>query len=198
MSCLCWFFNEDIQRIFAVDAKKKQLCLRVAGMSALTGMRSMSGPALLSLDRRLTSENSLAGKIFSSPYVTLGINVLALSEMFADKLPFLPKRTALPPLIARAAAGAVIGATLYAVEDLSPTEGAFVGGASAIAATYVSYHVRRVLTKNLHIPDFLVALVEDSLIVGRGMKALERQLPGIGTNESEIDTQAPGHHGLMH
>jgi uncharacterized membrane protein len=97
-----------------------------------------------------------------------------------------------------AMSGAVIGASLYSVEELSPTEGALVGGVSAVAATYISYHVRRTLTKTFHIPDFLVALVEDSLVVGRGMKILERQMPSLGLNDDKIDAQAPGHHGMMH
>jgi uncharacterized membrane protein len=181
-----------------VEPRKKQACMRVAGLSALAGMRSMSGPALLSLDRRLISENSPAGKFFRSPYVLLGANVLALGEMFADKLPFVPKRTSFPALCARALSGAVIGASLYSVEELSPTEGALVGGVSAVAATYISYHVRRTLTKTFHVPDFLVALVEDSLVVGRGMKILERQLPSLELDADKIDAQAPGHHGMMH
>jgi uncharacterized membrane protein len=173
-----------------MEPKKKHLCIRVVGMSALAGMRSMSGPALLSLDRRLVSEKSPAGKFFRSPYVMLGANVLVLGEMFADKLPFLPKRTSFPALCARALSGAVIGASLYSVEELSPTEGALVGSVSAVAATYISYHVRRTLTKTFHFPDFLVALVEDSLIVGRGLKILERQVSSLDVDDDRIDAQA--------
>jgi uncharacterized membrane protein len=159
-----------------MHSQRKHLYFQVAGLSALAGMRSMSGPALLSLDRRLVSRDSLAAQVFKSPYVTLGINALAIGEMFADKLPFLPKRTSFPSLCARALSGAVIGASLYAAEELSPTEGALLGGASAVAATYVSYHIRRTLTKTFHVPDFLVALAEDSLIVGKGMKIIKRQI----------------------
>jgi uncharacterized membrane protein len=126
----------------------------------------------------------------------LGVGALAVGEMFADKLTFLPKRTSFPILCARALSGAVIGASLYSVEDLPPAEGALIGGASAIAATFVSYHVRRTLTKTFHIPDFLVALAEDYLIVTRGMKILEHQFePAVG---DVIDVQAPGHQGMMH
>ena len=163
-----------------MPTEKKHVQLKVAGLSALAGMRSMSGPALLSLDQGLVPNGSVAASFLRSPYVKVGVGALALGEMFADKLPFLPKRTAFPSLCFRALSGAVIGASLYAVEDLPPSEGALIGGASAAVATYVSYYVRRTLTKTFHVPDFLVALAEDSLIVAGGMNTLKNQLEKNG------------------
>jgi uncharacterized membrane protein len=178
--------------------EKKQLFVRVAGLSALAGMRSMSGPALLSLDRKLLPESSRSGRFFRSPYVLIGANALALGELIADKLPFIPNRTAFPPLCARALSGAMIGASLYAGEELSPAEGAVVGGLSAIIATYATYQIRRTLTKTFLIPDFIIALVEDSLIVNCGLKISESQKQAVFCDEGKIDAQAPGHHGMMH
>jgi uncharacterized membrane protein len=159
-----------------MPTEKQHVQLKVAGLSALAGMRSMSGPALLSLDQTLVPNGSVAASFLRSPYVKVGVTTLALAEMFADKLPFLPKRTAFPSLCFRALSGAVIGASIYSVEDLPPAEGALIGGVSAVAATYISYHIRRTLTKTFQVPDFLVALAEDSLIAACGINTLKSQL----------------------
>jgi uncharacterized membrane protein len=166
----------------------KHLVLRVAGLSALAGMRSLSGPVLLSLEGGLAKQESPVRRLLSSPQVRIGAVALSVGEMFADKLPFMPKRTALPSLCFRALSGAVIGASLYAAEDMPPAEGALVGGASAVAATYLSYHVRRTLTETFHVPDFLVALAEDSFIVARGMKSLKLQI-----EQQRVEAQVGGY-----
>lgn len=157
-------------------AEDKHLVLRVAGLSALAGMRSMTGLVLLSLERDLAKSESPVGRLLSSQPIRVGAVALGVGEMLADKLPLMPKRTAFPSLCFRALSGAVIGASLYAAEDMPAAEGALVGGVSAVVATYISYHVRRTLTKTFHIPDFLVALAEDSFVVARGMKSFELQL----------------------
>jgi uncharacterized membrane protein len=156
-------------------SENTKLMLRTAGLCALAGMRTMSGPALVSLDRELVKRSSVASRFFNSGNVMLAMQALAVGEMVADKLPFMPKRTWLPSLITRASAGAIIGASIYSAEDEPTLNGAIIGGASAIAATYVSYNIRRTLTNTFHVPDFLVALLEDSIIISRGVKLLERQ-----------------------
>jgi uncharacterized membrane protein len=154
---------------------KSKLMLRTAGLSALAGMRTMSAPALLTGSRRFIERNNAASEILDSRYVTLTVQALAVGEMVADKLPFMPKRTWFPALLARTVSGAVMGASVFNSEDESMLSGAVIGGASAIMATYVSYNVRRVLTKTFHVPDFIVAIAEDSFILGCGRKLLEDQ-----------------------
>jgi uncharacterized membrane protein len=143
----------------------------------------MSAPALLSGSRRFVERDGVASDILDSRYVSLTVKALAVGEMVADKLPFMPKRTWLPALIARTVSGAVMGASVYNSEKESMLNGALIGGASAVFATYMSYNIRRVLTKSFHIPDFVVAIAEDSLIIACGRKLLEDQ---FGEDESVV------------
>lgn len=153
-----------------------RLVWKVAGLSAIAGMRSMSGPALLALDNKALERTKIGHRIFGSDNMRIALQALAIGELIFDKLPIAPKRTDALPLLARAGSGALIGASLYAAANESPVSGALVGGTSAVAATLVSYQVRKVLTKNMHIPDTLVALAEDAIVIARGMKMLELAL----------------------
>jgi uncharacterized membrane protein len=159
-----------------MEMVRKHIFWKTACWSAFAGLKSMSGPALLALDRKAVPNNSPIGQVLGSPLVVVGLGALAVGEMIADKLPFLPKRTSLPPLTARAFSGALIGASLYSAEELSAIEGAVVGCTSAVLTAYVSTSVRELLTKGLHIPDFLVALAEDTFIVTNGLRLISEEL----------------------
>jgi uncharacterized membrane protein len=150
--------------------------LKVAGLSAIAGVRSMSGPTLLVLDDRALTRTRIGRQISGSRNIKLVIRAMAVGELIFDKLPFAPKRINALPMIARAASGALIGANLYAANDRSPIVGALVGGSGAVAGAKASYELRRFLTKNAHIPDIIVALGEDALVVSRGLKVLEGAL----------------------
>lgn len=135
----------------------------VAGTVA--GMRSMAAPALIN---RLGIPGVLpagAGKVTS---------VLAIGEAIADKLPFMPSRTMAASLTTRAISGAISGASITKSKRCSPYLGALVGAAAAIGATYAAYHLRRELGKRLKVPDFLIALGEDALVVGAATRLLSR------------------------
>jgi len=133
----------------------------------------MSGPAILALDDNTFSHSEVGQKLFGSDNVKIAVQALALGELLIDKLPFTAKRTDALPLLARAASGALIGASLYSSSKQPPLYGAIIGGVSAVLATVVSYHARKILTKNMHIPDTIVAIAEDALVFSRGVKMLQ-------------------------
>jgi uncharacterized membrane protein len=91
-------------------------------------------------------------------------SVLAIGELFADKLPMMSKRTAPAPLMARIITGALCGACLCAAAGKSLLAGAVLGGISGVIGAFLGYGIRRRL--NLHIKDLVVALCEDVVAVG--------------------------------
>jgi uncharacterized membrane protein len=149
--------------------------LQALGLGVIAGLRSMTAPALLSdylqrtgLAEQVTpSRNPLAW-----PQFTPLFKLLAAGELIADKLPFIPNRTDLGPLLGRALTGAAVGATLCQVHHASPLIGAGCGCLGALAGTFGGYQLRRQLGRWLHIPDPILGAVEDSLAAGSGLALL--------------------------
>src|SRR5215469_7765256 len=124
-----------------------------AAIGALSGLRSLSAPAVLA--KSIGGEK--AERIAS---------LLALSEMALDKLPFVPDRTKPPSLAFRALSGAFCGYVI-AGRKVSSTQkwmSAFVGGTAAIAASYAGLHFRQ----SVRLPKIVAALAEDAIVVSAG------------------------------
>lgn len=148
---------------------------RSLGLGAISGLRSMSGPAFLS---RAAAQGHipLDGTNFAflgSPRVSKALLVAELGELLGDKLPITPSRTALPPLLGRAAAGALVGAALFASEERRTAAGAAVGSTVAVAAAFAGERVRALAGERLGLPDLLVALAEDAVILLGGSRLLK-------------------------
>src|SRR5690554_6569809 len=82
------------------------------GMGAVSGMRSLSGIAFLSHRLSDDSFGRRVGKVASllkSKRVSRLLTALAAGEMATDKLPVVPARTEVAPLLGRAALGALAG-----------------------------------------------------------------------------------------
>lgn len=147
------------------------LVQQAIGLGVLAGMRSMSAPAILSehLSRNGAAQSLGAPlDLLASPTVVNLLKVPAVAEMVADKLPFIPARTEPQPLIGRAVLGALVGAGLYKANQQNFLIGALIGAVAALASTYAAYYLRRTLGERLKLPDFVLALVEDALVVGGG------------------------------
>ena len=153
---------------------------RVLGLGAITGMRSMSGPALLSNAAARGAVPGLDDSLFkplAARGISLGFAVLALGEILADKFLPLPNRNRGGPLLGRAVFGGLVGAALIAAEDGPIVAGAAIGAVSAAAAAIGSYHLRAVAVYKLGIPDFVVALAEDVVALGSGNLLLQAKTP---------------------
>jgi uncharacterized membrane protein len=125
-----------------------------AALGVITGLRSFSGPAVVANRLGTPGEAHFA-------------DALAVSELIADKLPFMPDRTKPGALAFRAVSGAVCGYLM--AKNKKRTQGeklmsAFVAGAAAVAAAYAGLEFR----KRVKLPPLTAALLEDAFTVGSG------------------------------
>lgn len=135
--------------------------LRAIGLGALSGLRSM-GPSVV-LARKLgrrRRRNRGGGR---------GLPLLAVGEALVDKLPFAPRRTRVPSLLARMAAGAWVGAKVAGRGN--PWLGPMVLGASAaVASTHAAVRLREAAAHRSKTAGYAVALAEDALVFWGGRR----------------------------
>ena len=96
-------------------------------------------------------------------------SLLAIGELIADKLSFIPGRTQPGPLGARIVFGALCAAALCLSGGASLLLGAILGGVGGIAGAFAGYNYRRWLSRGAKLPDLLIALLEDLVAVGGGL-----------------------------
>ena len=147
---------------------------RVLTLGAISGLRSFSGPAFVS---RAASQGYL--KLGGSPLAFLGskrlsqaLMVMALGELVGDKLSITPSRTAPPVLLWRAASGGLVGAASFVSEDRSTATGVALGSIAAIAAAIAGEWLRALAGRKTGLPDYLVALAEDAVVILVGFRSL--------------------------
>ena len=141
---------------------------RVLGIGAITGLRSTAGPAALS---RAVSAGRIGG-LEDTPFAVLGsskvstlLTLFEIGELIADKLPITPSRTSLPPLLGRAACGALAGAALFVSEKRRAEAGAILGALTAATAAYAGERLRMRIAEELGVPDPVAGLLEDGIVV---------------------------------
>ena len=137
----------------------------------MAGMRTASAPAFTS--HYFASHPSLF--LDASPLKGLGrtttanvLKFMAGGELIADKLPQAPPRTDPAPLSARIVSGGVCGAAVFLAEGEKAEIGAALGAASAVASAFLFMNLRRMIGKAAKLPDPVVALAEDGLMLGIG------------------------------
>jgi uncharacterized membrane protein len=155
-----------------MNSSEADVYLRAAGLGAVAGLRTFSAPALLSRQMSRSDRNEGVTSILGSPNVTAVLGVLAVGEIVADKMPWMPNRTDPLGLIARAGSGALVGATICRAKGRSTVAGALFGATAAIAAAFAGYHLRRAATRELGLPDAFVAVLEDTVAVRGGTRLL--------------------------
>jgi len=107
-----------------------------------------------------------------TPFAVLGyskvsalLTLFEAGELVGDKLPMTPSRTSLPPLLGRAASGAVVGGALFISERHRTVPGAAFGAAAAVAAAYAGERLRALASEKTGLPDPVVALAEDTVVL---------------------------------
>ncbi len=153
-----------------MTTNKNTYIWRTLGLGVIAGMRSMAAPALLSNELSKTPALALAGsplRYLQHGAVATGLKLLAASELVGDKLPAAPDRIAAPALLARAASGALVGATIYTAQKNSWAQGALLGAAAAVAGTYGSFYLRKLM--NQYAPNVVSGVMEDALTLGSGL-----------------------------
>lgn len=155
-----WFHSRRGVRRSRIDVEREEEDMRsdvwkVLGLGALSGVRSLSGPAAV-----LRSHPNAPGRL---------VSLLAAGELAADKIPSIPRRTSLLPLAARAASGAFVG---YAAtrDRRRKMAMALLSSTAAVAATYASYHLRRLADERSKTLGTIAALVEDAIALGAGAR----------------------------
>jgi len=86
--------------------------LLALGIGLVTGLRSLTGPALVCWAAHLGWLNLEGSRLtfMESTVATYAFSTMALGELIADKLPFIPNRTSPGPLFGRVVLGALSGA----------------------------------------------------------------------------------------
>ena len=137
-------------------------------LGAMTGFRAMTPMAVLCFFAyRGNLDVSGTWAFWTAKPVTVIVFVLlALGEYIGDKLPRTPNRTTPFPLISRIAFGALVGALAATGLHGSAIEGGFLGAVSALAGTFVGFHLRQRLVRESGLSDLPVALGEDVLALG--------------------------------
>jgi uncharacterized membrane protein len=125
--------------------------IRALGMGAVSGARSMLGPAMTAT---------------SAPAKAIG-SMAAAGEMAADKSTGIGARTDSLPLSGRIVSGAYAAAAV--ARPGRRLQAAAVGAAGALAATFALYHARRFATERLRVSNAVAGLVEDVLAVSLGL-----------------------------
>jgi uncharacterized membrane protein len=155
----------------------KHTLLLAAAAGALCGMRSMNLAAALALklsksaNPRGTMSRALAG-----PVAAAVLPVLAAGELAADKTSMVPARTELPSLIGRVGMAKLCAVIIAEQRGETMTIPAMVAGTVALASTYASYHIRRIMSQKVGIPDAFTALAEDAVVVSSSLALTDAAL----------------------
>lgn len=142
--------------------------LAIPVLGFLTGARSMTPIALVcffAYRKHLWLHDTWA-QWADHPVSVIVFGLLAVGELFGDKLPMTPNRTAIFPLVARIAFGGLVGALCATALQGSAPEGITFGAVSAFAGTFVTYHIRKHLVEQNGFKDLYVALTEDVVVIG--------------------------------
>lgn len=152
--------------------KISQPLWQAVGLGVLAGMRTASAPAITSHILRhhhsANLEKSSLGFMQSKNVATV-LKVLAVGELFVDKLPSTPKRIKPAAVIFRCLAGALAGASIYKASGNNILQGAVLGSVAALGSTFGSYFLRKDAVNKFHTFDPLIGAIEDALVVGAGV-----------------------------
>lgn len=132
---------------------------KAVALGAMSGMRSMAGPAVLAIN----AEEQTA--------LTRAVPVMAIGEMIADKTPFIGNRIDPLPLAGRAFMGAIVGGLIAREEDASVVLGGLIGAATAVIVAHLAYRARIYASDRL---GSSAGFIEDGVVVGMGA-ALSRR-----------------------
>ena len=145
-----------------------------AALGWAAGMRSMTPPAVLARAVRnarppvpaLARRRPQPARALGTDRASRLLPLAALGEIVADKLPAIPGRTDVAPLLGRIGSGALAGAAVAAARRRGVVLPALIGATSAAASSFVMMEARRRAVEALGVPDPAVAVVEDALAVG--------------------------------
>ena len=148
--------------------------LAIPLLGAATGLRSMTPMAVLCW-YAYTGYLPLDEKWDQWPVklsAAIIFTALALGELVADKLPFIPNRTSLAPFLFRILMAGMAGAMAADALNGSHSEGILLAVAGAIFGTSAGFMIRRDLVEKIGCPDWQIALAEDIFTISCAIFAL--------------------------
>jgi len=138
--------------------------LRAFAVAALTGSRTMLGPALLC--RSVARRRSLRGAVY----------LMAAAEMIGDKMPRAPARTAPLALGLRIASAAVVARALVrARRPVATVAGLALGAAGALCGAFAGLRLRLAMNHRLGggaAANALAGAIEDAALIAIGTRLL--------------------------
>ena len=136
-------------------------------LGCIAGLRSLTAPAAVCWAARLGWLHLADSKFafIRNTSTLVAVTFLALAELFVDKLPQTPARTAPIGLVARIVAGGLCGIVLATSERVGPVLEVLIASLGAVVGAFAGYNVRRALVSRLHLPGFGVALAEDAIAI---------------------------------
>lgn len=99
-------------------------------------------------------------------WTTLASGLLLLGELIADKVPNVPSRTQIGPLVARVVVSGYAAWAFCTPLGASAAGAIVLGALGAIAGAYIGYGWRMKGAPALRLPGWLAALAEDVISVG--------------------------------
>jgi uncharacterized membrane protein len=145
-------------------------------IGVIDGLRSLTAPAVVAWAAHrnwLPLQKTALAFLGSTPALVIFI-VLAIGELIADQLPSTPSRIKPPGLIARIVLGGLCGSAVAAAGGQSMLTGGFLGAIGGGAGAFGGYQVRTRLVRSLHVPDFVIACLEDAVAIGGGLFVVSR------------------------
>jgi uncharacterized membrane protein/uncharacterized protein (UPF0548 family) len=157
-----------------VERVRRDRLLTPVGFGVLAGMRSFSAPALLShqLSREPAEAPEGRARVLTSRWTSRVLAVLAVGELLADKMPWVPARISPPALVGRALSGALTGAAVAAPHRQPSAGQALLGALAAVASTFTFYKLRQLATRRLGLSNVVAGLVEDAGVIALGGRLL--------------------------
>jgi len=140
-------------------------------IGCVAGLRSMMAPAIVCAAaylRWVHLDGTPLGWMNTMAALSV-FTLFAIGELIYDKLPQAPARTAAAGLIARAVMGGLSGGALALSGGYRLAAGVLLGAIGGIVGAFAGYYIRRGLVQQTHLPDFVVAVVEDLLAISGGL-----------------------------
>lgn len=156
--------------------KTSSVFLQTVGLGAVAGMRATMAPMVAShylSNHPNPALSRSALRFIQLPVTAVITKLLSVAEITGDKIPGGPNRIIPAQLAARIASGAFVGATIFKANKQSVIEGMLIGGASALAATFASFYLRKYVDKLPFVKDPIAGVVEDVLALGTGVSILK-------------------------
>ena len=145
-------------------------------IGVVAGLRTFTAPAVTAWAARLGWIDLSASPLpFMGSSLAVGIfTLLAVLELLIDQLPQTPARTTAAPLTGRVIMGVLTGMCITIAGGGSFWLGAFLGAVGAVAGAFGGYRARVGLVRDLHVPDFAIAIPEDLIAIGLGLVIVSR------------------------